>query len=247
MSQTKQLNIVHWNDVYNISPQKPNPQSSETFDVSQFAQIVNDIRAKWSVDPDGKKNGLSFFSGDLFSPSVESSITRGSQMVPVMNYIAPDVALAGNHDFDFGYPQLVELAKDCNFPWLLSNITDSNTSKIPAGLQEFSIIERAGLKIGVVGLVGKDWIEAVASWPPNFVYKDLVEAGLELSKRLRDPAGEYKCDLILALTHCRLPHDIEIAKKLGALSPNAQKANSIASTHGVDIILGGHDHFLLRV
>ncbi|KAK7460444.1 hypothetical protein VKT23_009166 [Stygiomarasmius scandens] len=242
MAQPKLLNLVHWNDVYRISPQKPIPHSNETIDVAQFAQIVEDIRAQWPTGRDGKKDGLTLFSGDLFSPSVESSVTRGSQMVPVINYLAPDAALTGNHDFDFGYPHLTELVKDCTFPWILSNITDTNTSQVPAGLSEFQIFERAGLKIGVIGLVEKDWIDVVSSWPPNFVYKDLVEVGLELSKRLRDPAGDYKCDLILALTHCRLPNDVSIAKKLVALSPSAQKTHSIASTQGADIILGGHDH-----
>lgn len=31
----------------------------------------------------------------------------------------------------------------------------------------------------------------------------MAEVGIELSKRLRDPDGEFKCDLIIALTHAR--------------------------------------------
>ena len=36
--------------------------------------------------------------------------------------------------------------------------------------------------------------------------------------------------------------DILLAKELLALSPSSQKENPIASQHGVDLILGGHDH-----
>jgi 2',3'-cyclic-nucleotide 2'-phosphodiesterase (5'-nucleotidase family) len=36
--------------------------------------------------------------------------------------------------------------------------------------------------------------------------------------------------------------DIILAKELFAFSPLAQKTTSIASHHGVDLILGGHDH-----
>ena len=36
--------------------------------------------------------------------------------------------------------------------------------------------------------------------------------------------------------------DVSIAKRLLALSPGAQKKTLIASSHGVDLILGGHDH-----
>jgi 5'-nucleotidase len=43
----------------------------------------------------------------------------------------------------------------------------------------------------------------VSSWPPNFVYKEEAETARELSRRLRDPDGEHKCELIIALTHAR--------------------------------------------
>lgn len=36
--------------------------------------------------------------------------------------------------------------------------------------------------------------------------------------------------------------DIALAKALSALSPSAQHETDIASSHGVDILLGGHDH-----
>ncbi|KAF5391758.1 hypothetical protein D9757_001710 [Collybiopsis confluens] len=236
MSSTTTLHIAHFNDVYRVGLQKLSSHSLDTIDVTQFAAGLQDIRERWSGD------GLVLFSGDVFSPSVESSVTRGSHMVPVMNFLAPDVALTGNHDLDFGYPHLTELIKDCAFPWLLSNIIDTETSKIPLALKEFHVVERAGIRIGVIGLVEKEWITTVASWPPNFVYKDMKATGMELSRYLRDPNGEYRCDFIIALTHCRVPNDVAIAKELFALSPSAQKDKSIAPLHGVDIVLGGHDH-----
>jgi 5'-nucleotidase len=39
-----------------------------------------------------------------------------------------------------------------------------------------------------------------------------------------------------------LPQDIQLAKDLFASSPSAQGTRPIAGEHGVDIILGGHDH-----
>ncbi|KIK63739.1 hypothetical protein GYMLUDRAFT_162590 [Collybiopsis luxurians FD-317 M1] len=235
MSHTTSLHIAHFNDVYRVGPQKLSSRSPDTIDVTQFAAELKDIRKSWSGD------GLVLFSGDVFSPSVESSVTRGSHMVPVMNFLGIDVALTGNHDLDFGYPHLTELIKDCTFPWLLSNIIDTETSKVPSALKEFHVLERAGTRIGVIGLVEKEWITTVAAWPRNFVYKDMKETGIELSKHLRDPHGE-KCDIIIALTHCRVPNDVALAKDLFALSPSAQKDQPLASLHGVDILLGGHDH-----
>lgn len=112
------LDILHWNDVYRVSAQKLSPTSPETIDVTQFAAMLDDIRDHWTV-VDGQKQGLVLFSGDVFSPSVESSVTRGSHMVksdvladdptlisdhhrtqvPVMNELAPDVSLTGRFKF----------------------------------------------------------------------------------------------------------------------------------------------------
>ncbi|KAH7889945.1 Metallo-dependent phosphatase-like protein [Phlebopus sp. FC_14] len=235
------INIVHWNDVYRVTPQKiSNEGSASSFiDVTQFAALLDDIRSHWPERSDGSRDGLSLFSGDLFSPSVESTVTRGSHMVPVMNELSPDVSLTGNHDFDFGYPHLSKLVQDTKFPWLLSNVVDKNTNSVPEHLRQFHVIERSGIIIGIIGLVEEDWISTVPSWPPNFKFKDMEDTGRQLSQLLRT---DYKCDLIIALTHARIPNDIELAKGLLALSPSFQLASPIAAKHGVDIILGGHDH-----
>ncbi|KZT26337.1 Metallo-dependent phosphatase [Neolentinus lepideus HHB14362 ss-1] len=234
------LSILHFNDVYRVRPQKISPSGNETVDVAQFCQLVDDAREHWLPRTDGKRDGLVLFSGDVFSPSVESSVTRGRHMVPVMNEIGPDVALTGNHDFDFGYPHLCKLIQQTKFPWLLSNIIDAETSRVPENLCEFIVIERSGLRIGIIGLVEREWIGTVSSWPQTFMFHDMAEAGMSLSRRLRDPKGEYKCDFIIALTHSR--YDIVLAHDLLAASPSAQRKNPIHDSHGVDIILGGHDH-----
>ncbi|KAI0747874.1 Metallo-dependent phosphatase [Daedaleopsis nitida] len=236
------LNIIHFNDVYRVQPFKLSPKSPETIDVTQWAAMLDDVRDQWPERPDGQRDGLVLFSGDLFSPSVESSVTRGSHMVPVMNAIGPDVSLTGNHDFDFGYPHLSKLILDTKFPWLLSNIINTETSRVPDHLLEFVVLERSGVRIGVIGLVEKEWIATVSTWPSNFKYKDMAEVGIDLSKRLRDPEGEHKCDIVIALTHARVPNDVALAKSLNALSPSAQENNPIDNVHGVDLILGGHDH-----
>ncbi|KIO34287.1 hypothetical protein M407DRAFT_16826 [Tulasnella calospora MUT 4182] len=242
MSSSTILNLVHFNDVYRVTPQKV-PGTSKKIDVTQFAELLDSIRNSWpktSTTTDAKtvEDGLVLFSGDVFSPSIESSVTRGSHMVPVMNELRPDVSLTGNHDFDFGYHHLYKLIEDCKFPWLLSNIKDTDTGGPPQGLSRFKVFERAGIRVGVIGLVEKEWIATVNSWPPNFQYQPMDQVGVELSKLLRDPEGEYKCDLILALTHARIPNDITLAKQLGAVPASDQRCHE----HGVDILFGGHDH-----
>ena len=103
----------------------------------------------------------------------------------------------------------------------MSNIIDSTTSRVPEHLKEFEVLERNGIRVGIIGLVEqyvlvhllcaekmpclffREWITTITSWPPEFVYKPMKEIGLQLSIRLRDPDGEYRCDFIVVLSHCR--------------------------------------------
>lgn len=81
-----------------------------------------------------------------------------------------------------------------------------------------------GLKIGLIGLGEREWLETINSLPPNLIYKSASETAKELVPKLR----EEGCDIIIALTHMREPNDNKLAEKTDGL---------------IDIILGGHDHY----
>ena len=72
------LNTLHFNDVYRVTKRKV---PDGTIDVTQFAAMLEKQRSQWEDLHNGKKDGLLPFSGDVFSPSVKSSVTRGSHMV----------------------------------------------------------------------------------------------------------------------------------------------------------------------
>ena len=97
----------------------------------------------------------------------------------------------------------------------MSNIIDSTTSFVPEHLKEFEVLERNGIRIGIISLVEqyvilvrlfmcwkitdkmlsffRKWITTVPLWPSEFVYKPMKEIDLKLPMRLRDPEGEYRC------------------------------------------------------
>ena len=180
---------------------------------------------------------------------MESSITRGAHMVPVINAMQVDAAVLGNHDWDFGYPHLQRLLSKTNFPWLFSNVVDAswreaNNDESHDDLDErdeqiettlpYFVMDVKGVRIGCIGLVEKEWLDTVPGFPKEFEYRDMVQVAQNLSRELRE--GKEQCELILAITHCRLPNDVKIARALGAVS------HTDPAQHGVDLILGGHDH-----
>lgn len=204
------VTIIHFNDCYNIEP------SSQSSGAAGFLTAINQYR---------DLNPMILFSGDIISPSFLSTFTKGEQMIPVLNDIGVHCAVFGNHEFDFGVENLIEFTKRTSFPWILSNVIDKETSNQLGDGQVFSIIERVGIKFGLIGLIEEDWLSSLATLDPSdVIYEDFVDRGRELAVMLKsDP---HNVDYVIALTHFRKPNDILLAD----------------SVPEIDLILGGHDH-----
>jgi 5'-nucleotidase len=82
-----------------------------------------------------------------------------------------------------------------------------------------------GIKVGVIGLVEREWLDTINSLPPDLVYKSASAVALELVPMLREQGAE----IVVAVTHMREPNDIKLA---------TNKPPGF-----IDIILGGHDHY----
>ncbi|CAD6592090.1 MAG: hypothetical protein ASARMPREDX12_005652 [Alectoria sarmentosa] len=194
--------------------------------ISRFQTVANHYRShpQYTDQPEL----LTLFSGDAFNPSLESSVTKGSHMVPVLNNLETAVACVGNHDLDFGVLQFRHLKNQCNFPWLLANVLDPGLGENQAlgGCDKTVLLEASnGIKVGIVGLGEREWLDTINSLPPNLIYKSANETAKELVPELRAQGAQ----IIIALTHAREPSDIKLAEK----TPPGL----------IDLILGGHDHF----
>ena len=109
---------------------------------------------------------------------------------------------------DFGREQLEKLIKSIKtpFPWLLSNLLNKENSKPLPPCEEYKIIKKNGLKIGVMGLIEYDWLAISKNnlAPEDYKFIDYSEKAIELIKLFQDE----KCDLIIALTHMRNYNDM---------------------------------------
>ena len=70
-SKPPDLRILHFNDVYHVEGGSRDPVGG----ISRFQTLCNHYRrdARYHGQPDL----LTFFSGDAFNPSLESSVTKG--------------------------------------------------------------------------------------------------------------------------------------------------------------------------
>merc|ERR550539_480137 len=103
-------------------------------------------------------------------------------MIQVLNQLGTHCAVYGNHDFDFGLDALNTVVHGTNFPWLMSNVIDKETNKPLAEGNLWHIAEHEGRKIGLIGLVEKEWLDTLATINPNeVIYEDFVDVGNQLA------------------------------------------------------------------
>jgi len=110
------ITIVHFNDVYNIESGTQEP-------VGGAARFTTAVRRLADRDP------LILFSGDALNPALMSTVTNGRQMVPVLNAIGVHCAVYGNHDFDHGVDNLVQVC------WFCETLAFGVFVPSPAGLE----------------------------------------------------------------------------------------------------------------
>jgi 2',3'-cyclic-nucleotide 2'-phosphodiesterase (5'-nucleotidase family) len=215
------LRLLHYNDVYHVDASSAEPVGGFARFQTLCNYYRNDERFK------GQPELLTFFSGDAFNPSLESSVTKGSHMVPVLNSIGTDVSCVGNHDLDFGIRQYRHLTSQCKFPWLLANVLDPALGENePLGNAKKTVMLESsnGIKVGVIGLAEREWLDTINSLPPDLIYKSASATAKELVPGLRAQGAE----IVIALAHQREPNDNKLAELTDGL---------------IDIVLGGHDHY----
>ncbi|KAG6293948.1 hypothetical protein E4U46_006962 [Claviceps purpurea] len=219
--QVPDIRILHYNDVYHVDAASAEP-------VGGLARFITLCREYQEGKPsEGQPKILTLFSGDAFNPSLESSVTKGRHMVPVLNAIKTDCACVGNHDFDFGVKQFCNLTEKCNFPWLIANVLDPALGEdVPLGnaKRTHMLTTSNGIKVGLIGLGEREWLATINSLPPDLIYKSATATAKELVPQLRAQGAE----IIICLSHMREHNDNKLAEQTDGL---------------IDIILGGHDHY----
>ena len=83
------ITLLHCNDVYEIAP---------VAGAGGFAPFMTLLAAERARNP----YTITTFGGDLLSPSMLSGLTKGSQMIELTDAIGVQMAVLGNHEFDFG-------------------------------------------------------------------------------------------------------------------------------------------------
>ena len=207
VAQTVRLAFLHVNDVYQHAPREGRGGLAE------LGTLIERERAA--------ARGPVFFTlgGDLISPSLASSVTQGRHMIEIFNALGLDVAVLGNHEFDFGPEVAAARIAESRFPWLGANVLGADGRPF-GGAVATLLREAGGLRVGFVGVLTPDTAhlaraDGITFTPPAAA----LRAGI---------AALYRqgADIVVALTHLDLDDDRRLARDISGLA----------------LLLGGHDH-----
>ena len=182
-------------------------------------------------------NVLLVDDGDAIQGEPIGTMTKGEALIDIMNTVGYDIAIPGNHEFDYGMDRFLELTKKASFPYISANFNKEGELVF----QPYVIKEFDGVKIAFVGVTTPDTIRS--STPRyfqdengNYIYGFLAdETGDALYNAVQqsvDAARAEGADYVIVMGH--LGNETEVIPWM--------YSDVISHVSGIDAFLDGHAH-----
>lgn len=226
-AQTDTLTILHLNDTHSclapLGPRTP-ALAGTRGGIARAATVIGGTRM---TDP----NVLLLHAGDLFIGDLFFNSFFGVPELQMLHALGCDAMTVGNHEFDLT-PWTLLSALDTaftggGFPLLSANMIlgDSSVQGLSRHVHPFTVRQTGSLSVGIFGLTTPA-TNLLSNPAPVFV-DTLV---LETAAAMVDSLTARGCDVIICLSHLGLGLDLALA----------------AMVPGIDLVIGGHDHYLLE-
>jgi len=187
-------------------------------DMYQFDEGYARVNAVALAERAANPNTLYLMDGDMLSPSLLSGFDQGQNTIDLTNLVPFDLAVPGNHEFDFGPENFFEKMAASNYPWAAINITNADGSAIP-GLGGVMMRDVAGVRVALIP-VAQDTSPEVAS-TGDLVFLPTVETAIAAARAARADGA----DLVV-----------------GVVQTNMSNDRALIASHTFDLILSGDDH-----
>lgn len=186
---------------------------------------------------------IALSSGDNFgaAPPISSQFEE-LPTIEALNAMKLDVSTFGNHEHDRDLAHLKKMIDTSKFQWVVSNYSSLAGLKVSAtkGAKSFTIINKGGVKVGVIGVNTSQTKEQV--FPGNLSFtlagkqSEIVisdsTAKIEAAANAARKAG---ADIVVALIHEGFSQ-LQAGKATGTLIEYAR------SLKNIDLVYGGHSH-----
>lgn len=212
------LVIIHTNDTHSHFEPIRSGADAGRGGIIERAAFVDSVR-----NAVGGDKVLLLHAGD-FSQGTSYFSELGGQLEPRMiNALGYDCVTLGNHEFDNGIEDLESRLAMLTGTRVVSSNIDVSQFGLAEYVEPYVIIEKAGLKIGIIGLESDLSANVSAVTSSRIPQLDDVEVTNRWAAYLHDTE---KCDLIILLSHAGYSVDQEI----------------VPQTRYLDLVVGGHSH-----
>ena len=182
--------------------------------MDRVATVVKAIRA-------ARPESILLDGGDTWHGSMTSFLTKGQDMVNVMNALGVD-AMTSHWEWTYGTERVKEIVEtQLSFPFLGANIFDAEWDE-PA-FEPYQIFEKGGVRIAVIGQAFPYMPIANPKWMfPEYSF------GIR-EERMQEVVDEVRAegvDLVVCLSH----NGFDVDRKM------------VSRVKGIDVILSGHTH-----
>lgn len=171
------------------------------------------------------ENLLLLNGGDNFQGSLFYVAYQGAVEAEFLGRMGFDAMTVGNHEFDDGARALNGFLDAVSFPVLGANVGAAPGTRLDGRLKPSVVLEIGGERIGIIGAVTIDTPRIASPGPDISIGDDIAAIAAEVRRLQADGVNK-----IIALTHVGYRRDKEL----------------IAKISGVDVVVGGHSHALLR-
>lgn len=176
-------------------------------------------------------------NGDSIQGEPIGTLTNGEADIRLMNALGYDVAIPGNHEFDYGMEQFLKLADMAEFPYISCNFNKGGELIFdPYLIKEFE-----GAKIAFVGVTTP---KTLSTSMPRY-FQD--EEGNIIYGFLQDKTGEAVYHAVQQAVNDARDEGADYVVVMGHMGNEAEcepwtYADVISHTEGIDAFLDGHSH-----
>ena len=201
--------------------------------------------SNWDADRKANVATVAFTSGDNIgaAPPISTEFEE-LPTIETLNAMKLDAGAFGNHEHDRNLAHVQKVIGASDFQWVVSNYNPDSLDALKSGTKQaksFTIIERGGVKIGVVGANTPETIEQV--FPGNLDYTDAagakktitIDPGVAGVNQAIVDAKAAGAEIVIALIHQGWQENADGGAK-GVLNTMA------AQIKGAAAIYGGHSH-----
>lgn len=188
--------------------------------------------------------------GDFAQGDVIGTLSEGGSIVEIMNQVGYDVVVFGNHEFDYSFRTMEELASQLKATVVSCNLINKKTNQTV--FEPYKIVEYGSTKVAYVGVITPETLTS----SPN-IFKDIQLAPFDAENNVEgvDFEGDFCADSLYSQVQKYVDaaraagaHVVVVLSHLGDELLDKTMPTSVAlieQTHGVDVVLDGHAHHII--